>query len=651
MNPAAEKISKNVWQAVSGWSAKVFTAFGICLLLLFTGCNEIKSPKPESFVGETAPPRKQEFRWSNGKTPKSFDPALASASPETDFVRAIYEGLTDIDSKTLQPVPAVAVKWSASPDFKTWTFQLRQDAKWSNGEPVTAQDFVKSWKRLTELGDKVTQRDMLKNIVGMDTKNVLPIFASEEIDKFAKNTEAEIAPADRNKQVAKNSDDEIAPAPKSEIAPKPKETPSPEITANIAKPTVPTVETKFGVEAVGSYTLKVTLVQPDKDFPSLAAHPIFRPVYGNGRGLDNLNSEIITNGAFRIVEIGTDGIALERSANYWNKNEVKLERVRFVPTENAETALAAYRAGDVDAITNADLQPLALKLLTPYDDFRRVKHSALNFYEFNLNQKVYTDRRVREALTIAIERERLTEGEMDGATEPALSFSPFETDDKINQDAGAARKLLAEAGFENGENFPKVRLLINRNNMQQRIAHSIAAMWRKNLNIDTEIIVREQADFETAAQIGDFDVVRRGIVLPTADETANMLAMFPAKNPQFNSKLDESANLPADKQILNDKTAESPLDFSSAEKPAESTNAPAATRIPSQDNAERIIILTDEQALDYLPGIPLYFPTSYSLVKPYVQGFEMNELDAPSLKNVQIDSNWQPTAAQAISNN
>lgn len=629
------------WQITTKLSVKILAACCFCLLLLsISGCNQIQSPKPEPFIGEVAPPRKQEFRWSNGKMPRSFDPALAAASPETDVVRAIYEGLTDVDSKSLAPVPAIAAKWSASADYKTWTFQLRQDAKWSNGENVTAQDFVKSWKRLTELGEKVGQRDLLKNIVGMDTKNVLPVFASETANSLPKNESKNAVSKEplAEKTETANTENQQNKAANSTENPSAESRKTPSLAKNNSQ-----IAAKFGVEAIDDYTLKVTLNQPDKEFPELVAHPIFRPVYGDGKEFESLNAQIVTNGAFKIVELEKNTLVLERSADYWNKNNVKLERVRFVPTENAENALEAYRAGNIDAITNANLEPLALKLLTPYDDFRRVKHSALNFYEFNLSRKPYSDRRVREALAIAVERERLTEGDMDGATEPALSFSPFEKDEQLDQDTSKAKRLLADAGFADGENFPAIRLLVNRNNVQQRIARSIAAMWKKNLRIETEIIVKDQGDFEDAVQVGDYDIVRRGIVLPTTDETANMLNMFPA-NRQI---VQPAAEMPAKNQILTDKTAESSLDFSKIlEEPAHQENENSSVA----QVHERAVILTEAEAFLQLPAIPLYFPTSYSLVKPYVQGFELNELDAISLKDVQIDSNWQPAGAENISN-
>lgn len=610
--------------------------FTFCLLALacaffLAGCNELKTPQSEPFYAEKVePPPKKEFRWSNGRMPKSFDPALAAASPEADFARALYEGLTDIDSKTLQAVPAVAAKWTNSEDFKTWTFNLRRDAKWSNGASVTARDFVASWKRLVELGDRVPQRALFQNIVGMDTENVVPVFANEEIDVPSKNNPPnaflggkEQSNSNTNSNTSKNQ----------KTAKKAREK------------TIPVSDEKdiFGVEAVNDYTLKVTLVNADKDFPSLVAHPIFRPVYGDGREFEtnNLNANLITNGAFRVASIEAQGIALDRADSYWNRADVDLETVKFVPTDSAENALAAYRAGEIDAVTNADFKPLALKLLEPYNDFRRTTHSALNFYQFNESKPQFKDARVRKALAMAIERERLTRDEMDGASHPAFGFSPFSEEEKISQNAEDAQKLLAEAGFPGGAGFPKISLLINRNDTQRRIARVVKEMWQKTLNIETEIVIKDQAEFESAFQNGEYDLIRRGVVLPTTDEAANLLTMFPPVPAANQVKADESTDsVSANTQILNDKIAESKLDFGDNEN---KNNAVAEIR--QSDGA----VLTEKQALERLPAIPLYFPTSYSLVKPYVSGFETNALDAPSLKDVKIDHDWQPAKGKFLS--
>lgn len=618
---------------------KFFASLRLCGLILlaifFTACNELEKPKTEPFYAETAPPPKQEFRWSNGKMPKSFDPAKASAPPETDLVRAVFEGLTDIDAATLKPVPAIAEKWTASEDFKTWIFNLRRDAKWSNGESVTAKDFVNSWQRLVELGEKVPQRRLLKNIVGMDTENIMPVFASEEID-FS-SADASENPLTQRIQIKPDANAANTAPPNAEAEKKKTEN-------AVAGKKSEKGNDVFGVEALDRFTLKVTLVQPDSDFPSLVAHPIFRPVHGNGKEFETneLNAAIPTNGAFRIASVGRDGVTLDRSEIYWNKTEIDLERVRFVPTENAETALQAYKDGELDAVTNVSFAPLALKLLTPFDDFRRTPHSAINFYQFNQLSKPFDDHRVREALTIAIERERLTEDETDGSTAPALNYSPFAAP-RIVQDFERAKTLLAEAGFADGENFPVVRLLINRNDLQKRIARSVAKMWEKHLNIKTEIIIREGAEFETAVKNGEFDLVRRGAVLPTTNETANMMAMFPN-----DETLPEETNENTDPTAAN---TEAPVSINKTpESNVETKNEkPAAASEPATSAKDENAILTEEQALAELPAIPLYFPTSYSLVKSYVQGFEMNPLDAPSLKTVRIDNNWQPTGGEVKS--
>lgn len=634
----------------------------VITVVCLTGCSQIQAPKTEPFYAQKVnPPPAQEFRWSNGRLPKSFDPAYAAAAPETDIVRAVYEGLTDVDPKTLQPVPAIAVKWQASEDNKTWTFILREDAKWSNGETITAEDFVRSWKRLVKLGNKVPLRDLLKNIVGMDTKNALPIFSDKEIDALSRSKETKDTPklinekGNSNSNTNANANTNVTVNPEenantntnagiAEEAPKMSKSPKPEVKPKQNQ------EDIFGVEAVDAFTLKISLVQPDAGFPALVAHPLFRPVFADDESLgqSGLDAEVVTSGAFRIVSAGNDGISLERSDTYWNSNKINLEKVRFVPMDSAENALAAYRAGDLDAITNADFEPLALKLLAPYDDFRQTTHSAINFYEFNLNHKPFDDRRVREALATTIDRKRLTDDEMDGVTEPALGFSPLDKDSKLPQDITAAQKLLADAGFANGENFPAIQLLVNRNNIQQRIARAIARMWKKNLNIDTQIIIKDQVDFETAAQNKEFDIVRRGVVLPTTDETANMLALFPVQPDAQLAIVEKKPSVPeiSTDMHLPEKPAE--LDLHSVPDSHQANTVAKAgvpLLIPEVDP-----ILTEQQALDRLPAIPLYFPTAYSLVKPYIQGFDTNILDTPSLKNVAIDSNWQPTTQKVLSN-
>jgi ABC-type oligopeptide transport system substrate-binding subunit len=583
------------------------------------------------FYAETLPPPVQEFRWSNGGSPRSFDPARAAAAPETDVVRAIYEGLTEIDTSTLEAVPAVAESWESSPDLRTWTFTIRENAKWSNGMPVTAHDFVRSWKRLAELGDKAAHPFLAANIVGManrapqkDDTDGEPGDFLRNIQKGHSNTED---PADTSNSAPTGN---YRPGPPSNAASSASDNADPKLRGRADR------VQEFGVSAESDTVLKVKLTYPDKDLPRLVANPVFRPIFGTGNEFDSdgLNAKPVTNGAFALSSVGPDGIALERSKSYWNIDAVSLERVRFVPKSKAEDALRAYRDGEIDAVTNASFEPLVLKLLAPYDDFRKNTFSALNYYKVNAEKPPFGDRRVREALAISIDRDRLTDGELEGSTRPALSFLPFDsgTKSKLVQDKDRARELLEDAGFPDGVGFPMITLVVNRNDTQQRVARSVARMWKEHLNLDTEIAVKGSGEIDEAIRSREFDIVRRGVVLPAADETVSIMAMFErgAEPAQAKDERRPASN--------NRSTIESPT----TPLPAGVSNSGSENTVSETDEFDEDEIFTEENALYELHAIPLYFPTSYSLVKPYVLGFEMNILDAPVLKNVRIDNRWTP---------
>lgn len=622
-----------------------FGSFFVCSVLftafMVSSCTQIQSPKTEPFYAETSPPKVQEFRWSNGKMPKSFDPARAAAAPETDIVRSISEGLTEIDSQTLKEKPAVAEKWSSSEDLRVWTFQLRNDARWSNGKSVTANDFVSSWKRLLDLGDKTAHRDLFRNIVGMhDAKVGSEPHNGESVDFGHVPSETELHQSSTG--LNSNSALKYQAQQTQNPSPTPSTLPSP---VGHQPATPDKTAAKFGVEAIGETTLQITLEFPDKDLPKLVANPIFRPVYGDGSVFetDPLSKTLVTNGAFIIASAGKDGVVLTKSETYWNKGDVNLKHVRFVPKDTAEAALDAYKKGEIDAVTNADFEPLALKLLTPYEDFRQTTHSALNFYEINTKNVPFSDRRVREALAISIDRDRVTEGELDGSTRPATSFLPLgdKKISKISLDIDRAKQLLENAGYPNGENFPKIRLLVNRNDTQQRVARSVAKMWKQNLNLDTETIVKDAMELEVAKNSGEYDLVRRGIVLPTIDEVVSLEAIFGRGRisamipmsilPKENGKIDALTPTPL------------PVMLRSAESSPPDNHL--STEVDKSENTTTVTF-TEQDAIYELNAIPLYFPTSYSLVKPYVNGFEINGLDAPLMKDISIDSEWQPNAAK-----
>jgi ABC-type oligopeptide transport system substrate-binding subunit len=602
---------------------------GLSTLFSFS-CQQLKTANTDSFYAEPVPPRKQEFRWSNGKAPKSIDPALASAPPETDIIRAIYEGLTDLDPKALREIPAVAEKWTASADSRIWTFQLRKDAKWTNGDRVTATDFVRSWKRLAELGEKTANRNLLDNIAGARTKQETPVASPtpggavkeppathEPTSQFSASKRPQINGTETTSENRRNNE-------------------RPETSDNTVNHKTGAEQERFGVEAVSDLELKVSLISPDKDFPKLVANPIFRPVFGDGKYFEEggLVADAVTNGPFRISSVGADGIVVTRSDKYWNRAAITLESVRFVPQQSAEKALDAYRSGDVDAVTNADFEPLALKLLSPYSDFRQATHNALNFFEINATHVPFTDRRVREALAISIERNKLAESEMKGSTEPAFHFLPYDANvnDKVSQDFDRARELLESAGFPNGDGFPVIHLAVNRNDTQLRIARSVMRMWKQNLNLNAELVVKETSEMDAVRTSGDFDIIRRGVVFPTVDKKASFAALFPDER-----KADAEPERRPGPEIKQSPAPSQPGPRAPGPSDLENPQS-AGPDFPNETASET----ADDAALFDFRLIPLYFPMSYGLVKPYVQGFDLNGLDAPSLKDVRIDSDWQP---------
>jgi oligopeptide transport system substrate-binding protein len=307
-------------------------------------------------------------------------------------------------------------------------------------------------------------------------------------------------------------------------------------------------------------------------------------------------------------------------------------------------------------VTNAAVEPLAVKLLTPYEDFRRETFAALNYYRFNTARPPFDDLRVRRALAYALDVSRLSADTLGGSTEPTDRFLPTPVEGTEAGDARAdgrasgqaatsrtaagaaggserfghnverARRLLEEAGYPGGENFPRVRLLVNRNEQQRLVAQAVARMWREALNVETEIIIRPWEEYEAMLREGDFDVARRSLVMQTTDEETNMLQLFG----------DPSADAAASA------VAEAAPQESPAAPDGTDGNGAAGAAGARTDADASSFILTEAQALEELPAVPLHFSSSYALVKPYVEGFESNLLDAPSLKHVRINTAWRP---------
>jgi oligopeptide transport system substrate-binding protein len=621
------------------WRAKLAVLLAVSLVVVSGGCFETEEGEP--YYGQVRVPRAQEFRWSDGGLPQNFDPALAAAPPDTDAVRALYEGLTDYDPQTLAPVAGVAARWESSADKRAWTFYLRHDARWSDGAPVTAQDFVRSWQRSLRLGERAPHVSLLANIVGATRELPAPPRPSP----LSTPPVASPPPPQQDTAQTPNTNAQG-------IAPRPAGTPE-QAQRQSAQPVAPAPV--FGAEAVDDYTLRVQLERPDENFPALVAHTVFRPVRLQQETATTdaaaqtaqpqtqatptaLTPPLVSNGAFQLAQLTGEKVSLERAHNYWNAGHVTLERVQFVNLGDTESALAAYHAGEVDAVTNANVEPLAVKLLAPYKDFRRATFGALTYYAFNIARPPFDDLRVRQALALAVDRARLSTDTLEGATEPADTFMPnadpkgaLDAPNKssalqLTYDPERARELLTEAGYPGGAGFPRIRLLVNRNEQHRAVAQAIAGMWRNALGVETEIVLKSWDEYEQAMSRGDYDVARRSFVMQTTDEETNMLAMFA---------------LP----VATDTQAANAAQAASTSAPVGTSGTEAAGGEQRENHTPAAKLITSErEALQQLPALPVYFASSYALVKPYVRGFDANLLDAPSLQRVRMDTNWQPPA-------
>jgi oligopeptide transport system substrate-binding protein len=640
----------------------------VASLLVSGGC--FSTDESSQFYGRVTVPRSQEFRWSDGGLPRVLDPARAAAPPDTDAVRALYDGLTDYDPQTLAPVSADAYRWEASGDKRVWTFYLRGDARWSNGDQVTAQDYLRSWQRTLNLGDDAPHAELLSNLV--------------------EATKGTREPRERSDASALTQ-------------PSPTPTTTPTVGEHRVAHTT-SIEPHLAVEAVDDHTLRVRLRHPDPNLPSLLAHTIFRPVHGSmpegelrsgetnahtpsRANESNARAPLVTNGAFRLSETTDEAVVLEREPDYRDASNVALDKVRFVNERDAESALRAYHDGKIDALTNANVEPAALKLLASYRDFERTTFGALTYYDFNPARPPFDDVRVREAFALALDRKRLSEDTLGGSTVSAEKFLPTPTSpnreqsttdddqqgdsqrdadqrddverdnekfdgeqradekradekradekqDAVKSESGArtlgydptrARLLLAEAGYPGGQGFPRVRLLVNRNEQHRQVAEAVAEMWRSVLGVETEIEAKSWDEYETLLRAGEYDVAKRSTIMQTPDEEQSIAAMFPPDRFTFGV--------------------------------AEAT-APTATTTPTPQTVVALPrgrtshalaseLLSESDALREVPAIPIYFASAFALVKPYVRNFDNNLLGVYSLKRVRLDTEWQTPAGEA----
>lgn len=431
---------------------------GLALLTCLGACRRTDAEEAAA-AGNT-------LRVANGTEPADLDPQTVTGRPESTIIRALIEGLVIPDPVTLEPRPGQAESWQVSEDGRVYTFRLRADARWSNGDPVTARDFVHSWRRMLtpSLGSEYAYNLFL--VEGAEAYN------RGELTDFGRT----------------------------------------------------------GFEAVDDRTVRVTLRHPTSYFLSLLLHyswhPVHLPTVERFGGLERKGTawtrpeNYVGNGPFVLTEWRPNQhITVRRSPTYWGRETVKLDAVQFFPIENMDTAERMFRTGQVDVTNGLPLNKVDTYRETRAEELRTDPYLAAAYFRVNVKRPQLSDPRVRRALAMAIDRRGLADEVLRRAKFPAHSFTPpmpgFTAPATTRDDPEAARALLAEAGYPGGQGLPPIEILYPTSDSGRIVCEALQAMLRANLGIDVRLynqewkvyldsMVNQNYDLAWSAWIGDY---------------------------------------------------------------------------------------------------------------------------------------------------
>ena len=411
-----------------------------------------------TFFGKTNPPPDNVLRYVSGSEPESLDPQIATGQPEARICMALYEGLTEYDPKTTAPIPALAERWEVNKDSSEFTFHLRHNARFSNGDPITARDFVYTFRRGLNPETAARNASLSYYVKYAEAFNESAVFVFDpktnqylleqdfetEADSSAPATAGQSQPA-APAQPKKTKPKPLTSQPANlaeEYPPNPEETTpgadtpfhrflhSPErlvvpgdekdrkkaLNANpklkaaiVGKQFVPVKPEDIGVEAVDDYTFRVCLTQPAPFFISLMPHQFFRAV--NQKTIEKFKDawadprNIVTSGPFKVQAYKPyDRIVTVRDPMYWDAASVKLDGITFFALQDNTTIMNLYKAGELDAMLNHTVPAPWLDVIKPFKDFMDAPEAAIDFYLFNTTKGPTSDVRVRKALNMSIDK-------------------------------------------------------------------------------------------------------------------------------------------------------------------------------------------------------------------------------------------------------
>jgi len=438
---------------------KKVLAVSLALVLIVGAVGMAGCGKKEP-AGDQAKEPAQVIRYHGHSEPETMDPAKMTGLPEGTIANALFDMLTRYDANS-QPQAAAAESWTVSTDGLVYTFKLR-DAKWSNGDPVTAEDFKFAWLRVLD-----------------------PKMASDYAYQFYYIKGAEAYNGGKGKA--------------EDVAIKVIDPKTLEVTLAAPAPQF------LGLTAFQTYApLNKTVVE---------AHPDWNTSPEN----------YVSNGPFKMEKWEHKQLmTLVKNPNYWDANTVKLEKLEVYLLEDNNTAYTMYKTNKLDVMVET-IPTQELPSLKDAKDYHIFADAATYYYRFNVKKKPLDNPKVRKALAMAIDRKAIVENITQAEQKPAFAWVPFgfaEDKDKdfretagnsyFKEDVAEAQKLLAEAGYPGGKGFPKLEILVNTHEMHQKIAQAIQEMWKQNLGINVGVTNKEWGVYLKAQQELDYDISRSG---------------------------------------------------------------------------------------------------------------------------------------------
>jgi oligopeptide transport system substrate-binding protein len=522
--------------------------------ILVAASARTEAPRAKYF-GRVEPPADDVLRFANGAEPELLDPGLMSGQPDGRIARALFEGLVTPHPRTLAPTPGMASRWEISPEGLRYTFHLRSNARWTNGDRVTAHDFRWSWLRVLSPKTAARYADIFYCI-----RNAKP---------YKQGTLQDAA--------------------------------------------------HVGVHAMDDTTLVVDLEAPTPYFMQLVMYYPFLPVHRAtvekyGERWTHVD-HIVGNGAFKLTfHRQNDRFVMDRNQDYWDVANVRLRRIIAYSVDDLTTMLNMYRAGMTDWNPSGYLPAQYIPFVRDYEDYHSGPYLGTYFYSFNVTQPPFDDARVRRALALAVDRERIVKYLLHDSRSPwgnvvSPGFEGYPYPEGVRFDPAAARALLAAAGYPAGRGFPAVELLFNTSQDHRKIAEAIQEMWRQHLGIEVQLANQEWGSYMQNTTRLQYQVARRSWIADYLDPNTFLFMLRSGDG--------------------NNRTGWSDARFDSLIALAGRTlEEPARFAIMAQ--AERI-------ALDAMPYLPIYGYSTVELLAPYVRGFYSTPLDVHPLKHLYFE--------------